>query len=116
MKPIQLQTTFEGASHRKDGSMTLRFSTQEQTPEEKLIVLEYLQSFGWLMFSPNRFDEFDIPNEQAEDKTKSSSKRLRAVLFLLWKEKGEQGDFEVYYRQQMEKAIDTIKEKLNETN
>ncbi len=112
MKPIQLQATLEGIGHRKDGSDTLRFCTQEQSPEQQLITLEYFQRFGWLMFSPEQFEEADIPKEQATDKTKTESQRLRAVLFILWKQKSKQPDFDTYYKQQMERIIDTVKDKL----
>jgi len=48
-----------------------------------------------------------------EDKTKTPSKRLRAVLFLMWKQLGEVGDFETYYRVQVEKVIEHLKAKLD---
>jgi len=46
---------------------------------------------------------------------KSPSARLRAVLFVLWKQQGmPQNDFEVYYRLQVEKVIDKIKSLLED--
>ena len=71
---------------------------------------------GWLLFSPNTIQEENIPDEKAElDEGKSPSKRLRSVLFILWKQRGKQGDFETYYRAQIERLIDQIKEKLERT-
>ena len=54
-----------------------------------------------------------VPLEAAEDKTKTPSKRLRATLYVLWQQTGEQGDFEVFYREKMEKLIDFVKNKLD---
>jgi len=44
---------------------------------------------------------------------KSSSSRLRAVLFVLWKQRGEpENDFEIFYKLKMEIFIDIVKGKL----
>ena len=67
-----------------------------------------------MAFRPNQFSVDDLPKEAAEDKNKTPSKRLRAVLFVLWKQRGEHGDFEVWYREQIEKIIINIKTKLDD--
>ena len=64
MKPaIQLSVGFDRCSPHKDGSMGLAFSTQELTNEEKLVLLNHLGKFGWLLFKEDdhAYQEDDIP-------------------------------------------------------
>lgn len=110
---FQKEAILEGVTPRKDGSMTLRFVTQEITKSEKVDLMEFYQSFGWLLFSANKFQESEIPTEVAKQKTgKSVSERLRAVIFIRWKQLGAKGDFEAYYKQRMERYINQEKEEL----
>lgn len=111
---IQLPAILTSISSSADGGLRMSFATNELTPEEKVEAMKLHQQFGWLLFSPNPFTSSDLPKEQAEEGQKSPSKRLRATLFILWKQQGEQGDFEVFYRAKMEKIIDMIKAKLDE--
>jgi hypothetical protein len=89
-------------------------SNLEFQPHEYEVLAENAGSIGWLLFGQNEFTLEDLPKEQAEDKDKTPSKRLRSVLFILWKQKGSVGDFEVYYREQVEKIITKIKSMLDE--
>jgi len=66
-----------------------------------------------LLWSPNKIQVEDLPKEQAEENQKTAAQRLRATIFVWWQQQGGQGDFEVFYRQQMEKLIDMVKTKLD---
>lgn len=101
------------ASVTKDGGLSLGFHTNELSVEDKVIALSYFQKFGWILFKESEFEEKDIPQVDATDESKSPSQRLRAVLFILWKQEGEKGDFEVFYRANMEKAINRVKRFLD---
>ena len=109
----QVQATLEGLSTRKDGSLAMRFSTQELDTQEKLILLEKQGKFGWLLFDENAFKEADIPKSQAVE-GKTPSQRLRAALFVLWEHSDKIDDFETYYRRKMEKLIDWVKDKIED--
>ena len=114
MDKVLIQALLDGVSHRKDGSLGIRFLTQEMSAQDKLKLIELLNSFGWVCFSPSEAEAVDIPETQPDDTRKSESQRLRAVLFLLYKQ-GEQLDtFAFYYREKMEKFIEHIKGKLND--
>ena len=102
-----------GFSSKSDGSSSVRFGTQELSDNDFLTLKKHHGKFGWLLFSENEIDLKDLPKEQAEDKNKTPSKRLRATLFVLWKQEGEQGDFDAYYRMKVEKLIDFVKSKLD---
>ena len=117
MKKIQLQATLEGVSTKKDGSLTVRFSTQELKPEEKVIVMEFLNDFGWLLFASNELKEEEVPKEQAEFKGKTQSARLRNVLYVWFEQLKKEGkttvDWDKFYREKTEMLIEHIKEKLD---
>jgi len=92
--------------------MTLE-TTQELVAEEEAMVMRLRNKNGQMVFSPNKISVDDLPTEPAKDKTiKSSSQRMRAVLFVLWKEKKIQTDFELFYREKMEDIINKLKEQI----
>ena len=111
---MKLPAYLTGFSSRVDGSAGIRFTTNELTADDFGLLQNNLNKFGWLVFQENEAQLVDMPIEQAEDKNKTPSKRLRAVLFILWTQTGKPGgDFEVYYRNQVEKIIDHLKSKLD---
>lgn len=112
-KPIQIAAILTGFATKVDGGASVRFSTNELADTDVLELKRRQGKFGFLMFKPNEFTVDDMPTEAAEDRNKTPSKRLRAVLFLMWKQAGEKGDFEVYYRAQVEKVIEHLKNKLD---
>lgn len=113
MNTYQVPAILSGFSTTKDGGASVRFATNELNDTDFLIMKQSQGKYGWLMFREAPFQESDLPKEMPEDNTKTPSKRLRAVLFLLWKQQGENGDFENYYRVQMEKFIERIKNELD---
>jgi len=110
---IRLPAYLTGFSSKSDGSAGIRFSTQELSADDFSLLKQNLNEYGWLVFRPNEYKEEDVPTEDVEDKEKTPSKRLRAVLFVLWKQTKNGGDFETYYREQVDKIIDHIKSKLD---
>jgi hypothetical protein len=109
---IKLPAYFLGFNSKTDGSSGLRFATQEITDLEFANLKQNLNAFGWLVFQENA--NIEIPEEQPEEEGKTSSERLRAVLFLLWKQKKETTDFETWRKQQMNKIIESVKSKLDD--
>lgn len=101
----------------KDKSLQLTVETQEVDSETKTYLFDLHDSYGFMLYfknAPNP-EEVEIPEGNAPtfgEKEKSPAQRMRNVLFVWWKQQGEQGDFEVFYRQQMEKMIDHFKGKL----
>ena len=100
-------------AYLKDGGLSLGFSTQELSAEEKVTASEYFQTFGYLLFKANEFKETEVPASDATDESKSPAQRLRATLFVLWKQRGGKGDFESFYRSNMELAIERVKKLLD---
>jgi hypothetical protein len=113
MSTFQVPAILEGVTPLKDGGVSLRFHTNEVTKDDKVMLMEFYQTFGWLLFSPNKMQTSDIPKAQATDMAGASpSKRLHSVLFVLWKQMGERGEFETFYKMKMEQFIDKVKENL----
>ena len=99
-------------AYLKDGGLSLGFATNELSDADKVIASKFHQKFGHLMFAENQFTDEDVPKLDATDNNKTPSQRLRAVLFIYWKQLGEPGNFEFFYRQQIEKNIEAVKKCL----
>jgi len=109
---LKLPATFDAYSSRADGSMGLRFSTQELNAAHLEEIHSHARLYGWLLFSENDIQSGDIPKEEATE-SKTPSKRLRDVLFVKWTQLGKPGDFEGWYRASMEKFIEHVKSGLD---
>jgi len=115
-KTFQAAAQMVGAIPKVDGSMSLRFITQEMSHEDKVNLMEYLNAQGWLLFRENEFKEKDVPSEDSPtDEQKTPAQRLRGVMYRVWELKpvDKRPNFEIYYRNQMEAIINQLKSKLN---
>ena len=114
--PAELQSFKTYATKQ---SVSIVFETQEALdPNDLAQLLSSKGATGWLLFKPTEqaIDEKEIPDEPVKEKeTKSQTQRLRNTMFVYWKKVlNEQGDFEVWRTNYMEKLIDSFKEKLPE--
>lgn len=97
-----------------DGGLNLGFHTNELSVEDKVTAAQYQGKFGYVLFKENQFTEDEIPRADApQDDDKTPAQRLRAVLFVLWKQRGGKGDFEDFYRANVDKAIERVKALLD---
>lgn len=114
MKTILLPAILTRASSMHDGGLSLGFHTNELTAEEKTTVFEFLGKFGWLAFKENEWKAEELPVTDAEGRDiKTPSQRLRAVIYLVGKQKGvSAAKADDYYRNIMEKLIDGYKKLL----
>lgn len=110
---FQAPAILTSIAYLKDGGLRIGFATNELSDEDKVIASRFHQKFGYVLFKENAFKEEDVPDTDATDESKSPSQRLRATLFVLWKQKGSKGDFEAFYRDNMEKAITRVKNLLD---
>lgn len=112
-KPIQLSGIVSSMSLRKDKSLRVGFVTQELTEIERNEALKYYDTFGYILFKPEEFNDSDIPKGNPEKKGKSMSQRLRHVLYRYWEQTNTEQTAEQFYREKMENIIDMVKKKLN---
>lgn len=112
-KVFQIPATLEGISTLKDGGCSIRFHTQEASPEDKVTLMGFQGSFGWLQFSDSELQEIPRETINRDLSTKTPSQRLRATLFVAYQQSGRLDiTFEQYYNQKMEIFIDRIKSTL----
>lgn len=111
---LRVPAILTSLSKTHDGGLRLGFSTQEMALSEQIEAMSMHDQFGYLLFNKNPISDKEIPAQQAENKSKTPSKRLRAVLYILWKQTAPpDSDFEVFYRDKMERLIDQIKARLD---
>lgn len=110
---ILLPASMDGVNPLKDGSLSMRFHTQELSVEDKVIIMEFLPSQGYLMYKENKIKAEEIPEYDAEfDEFKTPSQQFRAILFRLWEATGQEQDFLTYYRRLMERLTQHYKDKI----
>lgn len=116
-KILTTPATLEGVALRKDGSVTLRFSTQEINDVDIVTVKQFYGHFGNLIFSESALQPQDIPQKDPEFEGKTPSQRLRAVIFVLHSQLKIEGKtqlkFDDFYAGQLENLIEQYKAKLN---
>jgi hypothetical protein len=101
-----------------DKGLRLTFETREMTPEMSANVQYSFQKQGFLAFAPDPFathelEEIDELEVDFEDTNKSQSKRIRAVLYILWKQKPEgYKAFPDYYNAKTDLYIEHLKNKI----
>lgn len=109
---IKTSGYFQGFNSKADGSASLRFTTQELTDDDWAVLPKHQGLFGWIVFT-GEGEKLDIPKELPTDTKKTPGQRLRASLFVYWKQLGEPGDWEVFYRDQMERFISRVQKELD---
>jgi hypothetical protein len=113
-KKIQLDIIITSLRARVDGSLGLSLSTPELTAEEKVELMKLQNMVCEALISPKEaFNAPTVTVDREIDK-KSQSDRIRAILFLLWKQDGEKGEFRDYYYKQTEKLIEWLKTKIDD--
>ena len=114
MKTLQCDAIVTGIRAKVDHSLGLSISTPELSNNEKAMFME-LQGINTRMtLEPLDEKAEGIEKIDKEVQTKSQSQRLRAVIFIYWKQLGEKETFEEFYRVTTEKLIDFIKGKLEQ--
>ena len=114
---IQIPSYIHKVETTTDKGLKLTIYTQEISPETKRDLFELLDQLGWLVFATARIQPenlVNLPEIKPEFKNeKSPAQRLKSILFVYWNQNGSKGDFEDFYKDYIEKIIESIKEKLN---
>jgi hypothetical protein len=117
-KMLRIPATISKIETMSDKGLRVRVDTQELTPEDSAEVMRLKDAFGYFVFSEEIGDiteKFlkELPKLQRETGVKTPSQRIRAILFVYWKEKKVVEPFESFYNRKIEEYINLIKEKLN---
>lgn len=111
-KSISCPVILTSASTRVDGSIGLRFATPELSATDKAAFFEILNQSMNMVLMPTDSEPTLTKEVKGQFDTKTPSQRLRAVLFVLWKGAIDDGDFDGFYKKQMEIIINRYKDKL----
>lgn len=116
MKSISLDAIITSIRSKVDKSIAFSVSTPELTQDE---VAQFFQIQGMnvnLLITPTDTETKDIHEVKSELQSKTQSQRLRGVLYVLLEQtlgrKPEHEEWETYYRQQTDKIIEYLKNKL----
>ena len=113
MKTISVQAIITSIRAKVDRSLGLSMSTPELSDEDKVEFMKLQGRVIMAVLTP--LDEKNVPAYKIDRavENKTPSQRIRGVLYILWEQLGMKGDFNDFYREQMEKIIDSIKAKLD---
>jgi len=112
MKKIQCHSIITGIRARVDGSLGLTLSTPELSADEKVAFME-LQNIDCRTLIEPLGEKLDLIEVKGETETKTSSQRLRGVMYVWYEQLGKQGEFEDFYKSKMNNIIEQIKQKLD---
>ena len=112
MKAIKTNIIINSIRSRKDGSLGFSAETPEFTIEEKVAFMSLQGQSLNALFEPTEFSTESVVNVEKDVENKTQAQRIRAVLFLLWKQQGESGEFRDYYFNKTEKYINYLKEMI----
>ena len=99
-------------SSRADHSVKFYVVTPELRASEAGALMQWHGRACSVTVKPHDGSEADVIKVDTERERKSAAQRLRAVLFVLWKQRGREGTVDVFYEREMEKIIDHYKGKL----
>ena len=114
-----LQVQIEAVSTRKDRTYKIVLGSQELTPKDAAELFQLNNTLAYCYISPRQIQtdlmvEIDKASVDMVETIKSPSKRMKAVLYLIWqKDNGGYDDFELFYRNRMERMIEQLKSKLD---
>jgi hypothetical protein len=109
---VRTEAIFTGFSSKVDGSLSFRGTTPELSTPEKIAVMNLQGLLCEMLVFPRDEKDAEIVEVRQEMMHKSPSQRMRAVMFLLWKEANSDAPFETFYAQRMESLIEWLKSKL----
>ena len=113
---------FEGGVNKvstlADGSMSINIHTQELNDDTMTRIFALRKTPGMVLISSDDITqaEVEVVEQYTSDyevgKTKTSSQRLRAVLYRVWEQGDQKYDFPIWYESQMDRIINKYKTTL----
>lgn len=113
MKAIDIKHAEIGTvTSRVDGAVAFRVITPELTLDQRSTILGLHGKNVRIMVEPIDTPVEGMVEVESEAEPKSKTQRLRAVLFVWWKQKPV-GTFQEFYDKKMESIIERCKEALD---
>ena len=99
-----------------DGGLAILIHTPELTPEDVSKLFTYrnkqvIAAFKETMINPEDITVDELKTDFKNEKT--PGQRLRACLYVYWEKNQPTKTFDEFYRNHMERIIESVKERLN---
>ena len=113
MKAITCEVILSSIRTKADNSLGLSFSTPELAPDEVMAFIQIKNMNLKMLLQPMGEEVPEVKEIKNVLAKKTQSERVRGTLFVWWKQLGEPGEWETFYRHETEKILDQIKSHLN---
>lgn len=112
---VQFSAQIDSAKANNDRTLTLKIDSQELNANETSFIFNLFQKQIWIALSEMAItkEDLNIPETVDPLDQKSPSQRLRDRMFVYFKEKKVEGDFDSWYKGQLEKYGQKFLEALN---
>ncbi len=112
---LQVPCQIEKISTRADHSLKVILGLPELAVEDSVALFGLNQLPANILISPGDITQEDVDNidiisdedkEYYGKKAKTKSQRLRGILYRVWENLGNKGEFEDYYKKEMDKIAE----------
>ncbi len=111
-QPVEFNGHLTRISTRSDGSLGITLESGAMVPENKLTLFNFQNIPCLVTLKPNDADAMPPKELKGELSRKTISERLRAVIFVWYKQLGSPGEFSVFYESEGNKVINSYKARL----
>ncbi len=112
MKAIDIaHAEMSSMTSRKDGAVRFSVITPELTLEQRAVMFGLHGINVRVMIEALDVPTTGLEHVETEMDVKTPCKRLYDIIFVHWKESGQQGEFREFYVRQMDKICDGYKSK-----
>lgn len=116
-EPIKIPVLIAGLSTKVDGSVKIVLETQELPTEQAGQLYGMRNMLAWAVIAPEATESIVLPKETPDPamNVKTPSQRLRARMFVYFKEKGisQDLDFDLWYKAELERIGQRYLDKLD---
>ena len=113
IKALSVETVIGSVSSRKDKSLRLSVTTPELSTTERAKFMDMQGVLCDTLFQPVDSPFAEIDKIETDMDQKTSSQRLRSVMYILFKQNNEGHDtFPAYYNHKMEGILEHLKGKI----
>lgn len=114
MKAVKSQAIITSVRSLSDGGLSLTIHTPELTPSEKAHYMTLQNVLSDILIAPKENSAPELLTISKDLDKKTPSKRMRDILFVIWKESRVDQDFETYYTQKINSYCESLKRKYLE--
>jgi len=111
---LQFSAQIDSVKANNDRTLTIKMDTQELAPDETAHIFSLFQKQLWIALAETTItkEDLNIPEVVDDMDKKSPSQRLRDRMFVFFKQQKPDGDFDSWYKNQLEKIGERYLEKL----